>query len=342
MISAAYDPFALVPPPLPSCRATVVIPARDEALRIGRTLEALALQTAIDGSPLPRGRFEVLVYANNCSDGTASVVRAVAQRFPQIAIHIAEEVLPPNVAHIGTARRAAMNAASARFRAAGIADGILCATDADTVPAPAWLAWTLHEIAHADAVMGRILIDPAEFRALPGATQTMLAEENAYHFAIARLRTQLDPRAYDPWPRHWQRSGPSFAVRLAAYDAVGGVPPVRCLEDIALYDALDALGARIRHSLRVRVTTSARLHARAPGGFGERISVWSAGEGPRQLLVEDPAITVARLRGEAVGPPEHQTPCVPATAATDILAQLTARGVSDARATRSSVASIAG
>jgi hypothetical protein len=52
---------------------------------------------------------------------------------------------------------------------------------------------------------------------------------------------------------------------------------VRALEDIALYDALERNGARIRHSLRVRVTTSARFGSRAPGGFGSRICEWSAG-----------------------------------------------------------------
>ena len=337
------DPFAGVPALQAACHATVVIPARNEALRIAATLESLVVQRDIDGAPLAPGFFDVLVYANNCSDQTAAVVRDVAQRYPHIPLHVAEETLPPNVAHIGTARRAAMNAARARFAAAGRDDGILCATDADTVTASDWLAWTVREMRHVDAVTGRIIVDPAEWIRLPDTTRRMLREENAYHFAVARLRSQIDPRPYDPWPRHWQRSGPSFAVRLAAYDAAGGVPPVRCLEDIALYDALEAAGARIRHSLRVRVTTSARLDARAPGGFGERINAWSSSAlDTRTLMVEDPEITVARLRGEPVGPPEMHAACVPAVEATAFLNQLTARGVSEALATRSSVASIAG
>jgi hypothetical protein len=154
---------------------------------------------------------------------------------------------------------------------------------------------------------------------------------------IAQLKTQIDPKPHDPWPRHWQRSGPSLAVHLAAYDAVGGVPPVRALEDIALYDLLERSGARIRHSFRVRVTTSARLHSRALGGFGTRIEAW---HGP--FLVEDPEITLARLHGEPVGAPSEQLACVPAAEATATLRQMIARGVSDARATRSNVASIAG
>jgi hypothetical protein len=168
----------------------------------------------------------------------------------------------------------------------------------------------------------------------------MLIEENAYQFAVARLASILAPNAADPWPRHWQRSGPSFAVRVEAYERCGGVPPVRTLEDVALYDALEAAGARIRHSLRVRVVTSGRLRARASGGFGDRISEWSerCGNATAPLLVDDPAVTVARILGDL--PPA--LPPVPVADAYRALRQLIARGTSAERATRSSVASIAG
>jgi hypothetical protein len=337
------DPFAVVPLPHANCRATVVIPARDEAALIGRALDALAAQRDANGALLAPETFDVLVYANNCTDDTADEVRAAARRHPTRAIYLAEESLPANVAHIGTARRAAMNAASARFAAAGIADAVLAATDADSVPSPTWLAWTLREMEAADVVTGRIVVDPKEWEVLPATTRAMLREEDAYHFAIAQLETQLNPKPHDPWPRHWQRSGPSLAVHLSAYDAVGGVPPVRTLEDIALYDALERGGARIRHSLRVRVLTSARLHSRAAGGFGSRIRAWQqAGDANRPLLVEDPEITLARLRGEDAGPPDEYPACVPAAEATAVLRQAIARGVIEDCATRNNVASIAG
>jgi glycosyltransferase involved in cell wall biosynthesis len=340
---ALLDPFARVSPPHPACRATVVIPARNEEHLIGRTLDALAQQRNPDGSRVDPASFDVLVYANNCSDATATVVRAAARRHPQCSIYVAEETLPPNVAHIGSARRAAMNAACARFATAGIGDALLAATDADSVPAPTWLAWTQREMEHADVVTGRIVVDPDDWRALPDATRDMLAQEDAYHMVVARLATLLDPKPHDPWPRHWQRSGPSLAVRLGSYVAAGGVPPVRTLEDIALYDALERSGARIRHSMRVRVRTSARTFSRARGGFGERIRAWNdPPDGRRRLLVEDPEITLARLRGEDAGAPGERPPCVPAAEATATLRQWIARGVSDAVATRNSVASIAG
>jgi len=336
------DPFAGVPPPTPACRATVVIPAHNEAQHIVRTLQALARQRDVDGSPLAPDTFDVLVYANNCSDATAELVRGFAARHPAYAVSVAEGCLPANVAHVGTARRAAMDAASRRFAAAGTADAILAGTDADTVAAPMWLAWTLREMRSADAVMGRILVDPLEWWSLPEHTRRMLSEENTYQFTIAQLQSHLSPRPHDPWPRHWQRSGPSFAVRVSAYEHAGGVPPVRVLEDIALYDALARDGARIRHSLRVRVFTSARLQSRAPGGFGTRIGEWNAlPQACMPLLVEDPGVTLRRLRGDDVAASERR-PCIPVADATAILRQMIGRGGTAARATRSSVASIAG
>jgi len=339
-MSPLADPFAPIPAPHPNTRVTVVIPAHNEAAHIKRALAALAAQRDTDGTPLDLTRYDVLVYANNCDDDTAGIARRFAAAHPSCAIAIAEEHLPANVAHIGTARRAAMNAASARLTAAGIGDGILAASDADTVVAPTWIAWTLREMERADVVTGRILVDPDDWAALPAVVRTMLAEENTYQFACARLASIIAPDPADPWPRHWQRSGPSFAVRVDAYERAGGVPPVRTLEDVALYDALEANGARIRHSLRVRVATSGRLHARAPGGFADRINIWNerCSAAPMPLVVEDPAVTVARLRGETIS----ALPLVPVADALGVLRQLIARGASAERATRANVASIAG
>jgi hypothetical protein len=308
------DPFASVPPPRSGTRVTVVIPAHDEAAHIERALAALAAQRDVAGRPLDPSLYDVLVYANNCDDDTAGIARRFAAERPACTIAVAEEHLPANVAHIGTARRAAMNAASARLTAAGITDGILAATDADTVVSPTWIAWTLREMERADVVTGRIVVDPLDWAALPVSVRTMLAEENTYQFACVRLASILAPDPTDPWPRHWQRSGPSFAVRIAAYERAGGVPPVRALEDIALYDALERTGARSRHSLHVRVVTSGRFRARAPGGFADRIRAWNdlCATAPAPLFVEDPVATVARLRGESV-------PALPPVAVADAL-----------------------
>jgi cellulose synthase/poly-beta-1,6-N-acetylglucosamine synthase-like glycosyltransferase len=316
----ARDAYASLPPPRPATRAVVVIPAHNESDYIETTLASLVAQRGLDGAPLDSDAFEVLVYANSCSDDTAARVRAFASAHRDYAILVAEEALPPEIAHIGTARGAVMDAAALRLAAIDRPSGVIASTDADTRPAPAWLAWTLHEMRGVDAVMGRILFDPAEWAALPAHTRRTLCEENEYSFTLTQLASQLDPKSYDPWPRHWQRWGPSFAVRSDIYCAVGGVPNVRVLEDFALYDALVAHGARIRHSLRVRVTTSARLDPRAVGGFGTRIGEWNAtDDAALQLLVEHPHDTIERLRNGVVLRDARPRPRLTAAEATAVL-----------------------
>jgi glycosyltransferase involved in cell wall biosynthesis len=314
---AAFDK---VPPLRPGCRATVVIPAQNEAEYIARTLRELVDQRDLDGSPLDPSTFDILVYANSCTDATAAIVRDIADAHPRHAIFVVEEELRPEVAHIGTARGAVMDAAAARFFACDREDGAILSTDADTLPSPTWLAWNLRELRAADAVMGRILFDRDEWTQLPDHTRRTLRDESAYYFTVARLEAQFAPKPYDPWPRHWQNWGPSFAVRASAYASAGGVPRVRVLEDIALYRALERSGARIRHSLRVRVTTSARLDPRAIGGFGTRIGEWNALDGDAlQLMVEHPADTLERLRGIGGGKPTRLRPQMRAAEATALL-----------------------
>lgn len=309
--------FGHVPRARADCRLTVVIPARDEAATIERTLAALAAQRTLRGDPLDGATYDVLVYANNCTDATAECVRAFA-RGRQPRIFVAEERLAGEHAHVGTARKRAMDAAAARY--GNRRRAVLAATDADTRPAADWVAATLAEIAAADAVMGRIFVDRSDWNALPLHTRRMLLDEDAYQLALARVRALLVPREHDPWPHHWQRSGPSFALTVEAYRRAGGVPPLPALEDIALYDALVQSGARIRHSPRVRVWTSGRTLARARGGFGTRIAAWNEGAAGAELLVEHPDDTLARLTGTAL---PGRAP-LPARAATQLLRQYAA------------------
>jgi cellulose synthase/poly-beta-1,6-N-acetylglucosamine synthase-like glycosyltransferase len=318
-----------------------VIPASDEAERIEATLTALREQRALDGSPLTPETFDVIVYANNCRDDTAEIVRAFARRHAEPAIHVAEGALPPDVAHIGTARRRVTEAAAARFRAAG-RDGVLAGTDADTIPEPTWLAATLDEMRTTDVVLGRILVVPSEWQALPAHTRRRLADEDAYSFVVAELESRVAADRYGAWPRHWQRFGASFAVSVCAHDRAGGIPPVRALEDVAFYNELIACGARVRHSLRVRVWTSARVQSRARGGFADHVAIFTAdGASGAPLLVEHPEITLERICS-GVARPTAERERVPVAEAIVALRQAMALGVTAARATRNNVASIAG
>ena len=263
-----------LPPPRAGLRATVIIPAKDEAANLPATLAALAAQTDLAGRPLPVGSFEVIVLANNCTDATLAVVRRQAQRFPHLVLHGAALCLPAAQAHVGRARRLLMDEACARLEQAGApAGGVIASTDADTRVAPTWLAATEAELATgADAVGGRI------FTAISGPTLAPLrrlqVRDAGYRLLCARLEDLLDPNPLDPWPRHHQHFGASWALTARAHRRVGGLPPVRFLEDEALCQALRRHDLRVRHSPHVQVFTSARRQGRVEVGLSWQLREW--------------------------------------------------------------------
>ena len=262
-----------LPAPHPALQASVIIPAKDEALNLPATLAALAAQTDAQGQSLPPASYEVLVLANNCLDGTAAVVRRLARQYPALVVHVAELTLLGAQAHVGRARGLLMDEACTRLEQVGRCGGIIASTDADTRVAPTWLAAIQAEIAAgADAVGGRIRTD-ADATALP-AWHRLQARDTAYRQLCARLENLLDPCAADPWPRHHQHFGASLALTAHAYRQVGGLPEVRFLEDEALCQALARHDLILRHSPLVQVLTSARQHGRVEVGLSWQLRQW--------------------------------------------------------------------
>jgi hypothetical protein len=269
MTDAAWTTVA---PPAAGCRMTVCIPARDEAPLTPRTLAALTASRGLDGKPLAPLFFDIIVYANNCTDDTAAVARGWAARTAHPKIFVVEEQLPADMAHVGAARKRVLDFATARFLAAGQPEGIVASIDSDTVAGTDWAAWIAHEMHGRDAVAGRVTIDEADQERLLAPVRLLYARELTYRRILADVETLLDPRPEDPAPRHGSFVGASFAVSAASYVAAGGLPPRRRLEDLAFAQALHRIDARIRYSPQVRATTSARLDARVEGGFGTFIA----------------------------------------------------------------------
>ena len=287
----------LWPAPSPALRTCVVVPVRDEAERLPGLLSALAAQRDAGGRPFSPATVEVLVLVNNSSDGSASVARAAAPAWA----HVAETTLGPDEAHVGRARQLLMDAGCARLLAAGRPDGLVCSTDADTRPAPDWLAASVAEADGVDAVGGRALLLPDERRALAPGVRRLYLLELAYRRAVEDLRGLYAPDAWDPTPRHHHHFGASLAVRADAYAAVGGMPARPMHEDIALVHALWAAGRRVRHSARVRVYTSARDQGRASGGLADDVARWTSHAGAgTEPTVEPAAVAERRLAGLAV------------------------------------------
>ena len=147
-------------------------------------------------------------------------------------------------------------------------------TDADTIVAEDWLSRTLdHLDAGWDAVAGLARLDPRELRGFNREHRRRLALVQRHENALTRLRAA---DGAEPWPRHFYEGGASIALTLDAYRRTGGAPTPPVGEDKALFDAVRGSGGRVRHATDVRVTTSARLVGRAPGGASDTLSAWGA------------------------------------------------------------------
>ena len=301
-----------LPPPHADLRASVIIPAKNEAANLPATLAALAAQTDLAGRPLPAGCFEVIVLANNCTDKTADVVRQQARRFPHLVVHAATLCLPAAQAHVGRARRLLMDEACARLEQVGRPAGIIASTDADTRVAPTWLAAIQAELAAgADAVGGRIHTEICGPALLP--LRRLQVRDTAYRLLCARLEDLLDPAPSDPWPRHHQHFGACLALTGYAYRRVGGLPEVRFLEDEALCQLLRRHDLKLRHSPHVQVLTSARRQGRVEVGLSWQLREWlHLSQQQREPHVESPvqlaALWLARrqLRAYWVSRPTHR------------------------------------
>ena len=185
-----------LPPPSAELEVSVIVPVRDEARRLPATLRALARQRNLDGTVLDPVRYEVIVLANNCSDGSAEVVRCVAARHPGIALHVVEVRFPQSLAHVGHARAALMNEACRRLRrsaGSGRRVGVIASTDGDTRVAPDWIAATLAEVASgADAVGGRIVT--ADDTPWPPGLERLARRDDAYQRLAQQARARHRPR----------------------------------------------------------------------------------------------------------------------------------------------------
>ncbi len=271
--------------PSSALQVSVIVPVRNEAHHLARTLEALRLQQDNAGQPLNSAMYEVLVLVNNCTDASMAVAQSYQKRHPEFSLHLSDIQLPPTKANIGTVRRLLMDEAHRRLTSVGKTNGIIASTDGDTVVDSQWLWHIMTEIERgADAVGGRILTHPDK-----NPVRLFHLRDVTYRTLVARLESQLDPVPHDPWPRHFQHFGANMAVTCAMYQKAGRLPEVPYLEDEAFYKALVRVDARVRQSPVVRVTTSARMQGRVAVGFSEQLRCWATMHKVGQCQLAEPA-----------------------------------------------------
>ncbi len=236
----------------------MAIPAHDEAERLPRVLASLATQRGFGRDrPLP-----VLVLANNCRDGTAAIAMAFAASSAGAALDldVVESELAAVDAHVGTARRQAMDAAADWIGPSGV----ILTTDADACVPPDWVAANVAALRAAEIVGGHLVIDAAT---ADDRLDALHGDIERYWSAVRALEDRLDPQPHDPAPRHGDHTGASLALRVETYRAVGGLPPLPRGEDNALVARVVEAGGRLRHDPRVCVFVSDRAVGRVGGGM---------------------------------------------------------------------------
>ena len=207
----------------------ILIPVHNEEALLGPCLEA-ALSAANHPGLLGEA-VHILVVLDSCSDGSA----AIAERFGVQRL----EAQARNVGHVrGVGARHLLNQ-GARW--------ISC-TDADSRVAPDWLVAQL--ALGTDAVCGTVTVD---------------AWSEGFD-STAQIRYH---QGYEARDGHRHIHGANLGVSAGAYVRAGGFEPLVCHEDVQLVRDLERCGASIAWSHTPQVITSARLDARAQGGFGD-------------------------------------------------------------------------
>lgn len=71
-------PVLIATPPLSQTQVSVIVPVRNEAKTLPKTLLALAHQIDFEGNSIAASGYEVIVFANNCTDSSAAIARHFA------------------------------------------------------------------------------------------------------------------------------------------------------------------------------------------------------------------------------------------------------------------------
>ncbi|GGT80119.1 MULTISPECIES: glycosyltransferase family A protein [Streptomyces] len=233
----------------------VVVPAHQEAARIGDTLEALAAQRDRD--------FHLVVVDNASEDDTAGIARAFAERAP-FPVHVLDERDKGVGCAVDTGFRYAI----------GRGATLLARTDADCLPRPGWTA-AARAALHGGAglVCGRIDARRDEHGPLGRAVFRTLVATAAF-FGRIRPAHRRRHGYLAPYRMH---AGNNMAITARLYEAVGGMPRRPSPTDRLFLNRVRRHTTAITHARDMVVENSTR-RLRAYGIVGT--ARWYLDKGP--------------------------------------------------------------
>ncbi len=227
----------------------VALPAHDERELIGECLASVlrSVRSAQRTGLVRQAR--VAVAAHRCGDDTADRAHAALTLRTGIhgLVHIETDAMS-----VGSVRTRLIEAAVAAEPAMSGGGVWIFNTDADTLVPADWITATLRQAQQqrADLVLG--LVDLRDW-AVDDATRA------AYERIVAEGLTSAG---------HRHAYAANLAVRLTAFQQVGGFPGLPHGEEHGLAAACRAAGLTVISPLSPRVQTSARMPGRADQGLG--------------------------------------------------------------------------
>lgn len=206
-----------------SPRVSVLIPARNEAAVIERTLRSWLAQSYLN--------YEIIVLDDQSIDATAEIVRDMSRETPRLRL-ISGQPLPPGWLGKNWACQ----------QLAEAADGeLLLFTDADVTAAPPALAALVAELEQTGADL--LTVWPSQ------QSQSWAERLTVPLMALVVLAYLPLPLVHHTrWPVFAAANGQCLLFRQRAYQAIGGHTSVRgeVLEDVLLARRLKAHGLRLR------------------------------------------------------------------------------------------------
>lgn len=220
-------------PPRAINELAVVVPARNERLRIGVALDAILTATTTLGTTYPQVAVRVVVVLDRCTDGTAE----------RVADYPSVEAVTSNHGMVGAARAQGISHILATTNTAPHALWLAC-TDADSqVP----YNWLLHHYETARSGADVLL----------GTVRPQLHGTELHTWTERHTLRDGHPHVH----------GANLGISAYAYLAAGGFPHVAEHEDQILATNARTLGLRVDSTDNAPVQTSARRTGRTPGGM---------------------------------------------------------------------------